>query len=142
VSTFPVAAETVAVGDSGPAVVVEVLSREDFVRYAGASGDFARIHYDEPFAEAAGYPSVFGQGMLTAGFASTLVTDWFGIEHVRRFRTRFSAQVWPGDTVRVTGEVTDVTPTDDHVVVDVTFEATTGDDVVVLTGSATADLPH
>lgn len=140
-SAFPVTAETVAVGDSGPTVVVEDLTREDFVRYAGASGDFARIHYDEPFAKAAGYPGVFGQGMLTAGFASTLVTDWFGIDSVRRFGTRFSAQVWPGDTVRVTGEVTDVTPADDHVVVDVTFEATT-DDGVVLTGSATADLPR
>lgn len=139
---FPVTAETVAIGDEGPTVVAEELSREDFVKYAGASGDFARIHYDEPFAKAAGYPSVFGQGMLTAGFASTLVTDWFGIEHVRRFKTRFSAQVWPGDTVRVTGEVTDVTPEEDHVVVDVAFEATTEDGSTVLTGDATADLPR
>lgn len=139
---YPVAADSVGVGDTGPTVVVEDLSRRDFVKYAGASGDFARIHYDEPFARAAGYPSVFGQGMLTAGFASTLVTDWFGIEHVRRFKTRFSAQVWPGDTVRVTGEVTDVTPADDHVVVDVAFEAVTQDGSTVLTGDATAELPR
>lgn len=139
---FPVSAEMVAVGDEGPTVVVEDLSRPDFVKYAGASGDFARIHYDEPYAREAGYPSVFGQGMLTAGVASTLVTDWFGIEHVRRFKTRFSAQVWPGDTVSVTGEVTDLARTDDTVVVDVTFEATTHDGGVVLTGEATAELPR
>ncbi|WP_255197449.1 MaoC/PaaZ C-terminal domain-containing protein [Halorarius litoreus] len=139
---YPVTAETVAVGDEGPTVVVEDLTRPDFVKYAGASGDFSRIHYDEPYAREAGYPSVFGQGMLTAGVASTLVTDWFGIAHVQRFKTRFSAQVWPGDTVRVTGEVTEVDRDDDTVVVDVTFEAVTQDGSTVLTGEATANLPR
>ena len=101
-------AEDVKVGDIGPEVVVEDVQREDFVKYAGASGDFNPIHYDEPYATAAGNPSVFGQGMLTAGYAASMVADWFGVGNVIRFKVRFRAQLWPGDTVTVSGEVTDV----------------------------------
>ncbi len=35
-------------GDAGPTVVVPDLERQQFVKYAGASGDFNPIHYDEP----------------------------------------------------------------------------------------------
>lgn len=36
----------------------------DFVRYSGASGDFNPLHYDEARARAAGFDSVFAQGMF------------------------------------------------------------------------------
>jgi acyl dehydratase len=128
----------IAVGDEGP-TLVEAVSREDFVRYAGASGDFNPLHVDETYATDAGYPSVFGHGMYTAGVAARLLTDWFGIDGLERFRVRFTDQVWPGDSLRVTGEVTDV-ERGDPVVVDVEFTAET-DDGVVLSGDATAELP-
>lgn len=140
-STYPVDGADVAVGDTGPEVVVEDLEREDFVRYAGASGDFNPIHYDEPYATAAGNPSVFGQGMLVAGFASHMVADWFGLAAVKRFGVRFRARVWPGDTVTVTGEVTEVTRHDDGATVEATVEATNQDGDVVLGGQVTADVP-
>ena len=147
-SRTPLSAEDVAVGDEGPTVVAEDVDREDFVRYAGASGDFYRIHYDEPYARAAGNPSVFGQGMLTAGFASHMVADWFGLENVRRFRTRFESRLWPNTTVTVTGTVTDKRPVEYHdqrtaadSLVDVEFSAIADDGEVLLTGDATAGLP-
>ena len=59
--------DTVKVGDSIPAFVIENVARPDFVRYAGASGDFVPLHYDQTFVEAAGIPTVFAQGMCTAG---------------------------------------------------------------------------
>ena len=73
------------------------LTRTDFVRYQGASGDFNPIHHDEAFAASAGYPSVFSVGMLQAGMLATYCTDWLGAEHVRRFAVQFREQVWPGD---------------------------------------------
>src|SRR5205823_876970 len=33
------------------------LTRTDFVRYQGASGDFNPIHHDDDFAQSAGYPT-------------------------------------------------------------------------------------
>ena len=93
-------------GDEIPAVVVENLSRTDLVRYAGASGDFNPIHHDEFFAKAAGNPSVFGHGMLTAGFVGRCITDFVGPENVRWYKVRFATRVWPGDTITCKGRVT------------------------------------
>lgn len=134
----PLHAGDVTVGDTGPAVVVEELERADFVKYAGASGDFNPIHYDEPYAKRQGHPSVFGQGMLTAGVAAHAAADWFGLAAIDRFRTRFTAQVWPGDTITATGEVTAVR---DESVVEADIVVRNQDDEAVLTGSVVATLP-
>jgi acyl dehydratase len=82
------------------------LTRTDFVRYQGASGDFNPIHHDETFAQAAGFPSVFSVGMLQAGILATYATDWLGAANVRAFAVQFREQVWPGDRLVCTGKVT------------------------------------
>ena len=58
--------------------MVEKVDRAMFVRYAGASGDFNPIHWNEDFAKSAGYPGVFAQGMFTAGVLGTFLTNWVG----------------------------------------------------------------
>src|SRR5260370_3512835 len=78
----------------------------DVVRDAGASGDFVTLHYDQTFVEAAGIPTVFAQGMFTAGLLSKAVTDFVGVGNVRRFQVRFATRVWPGDVVTCTGKIT------------------------------------
>ena len=98
--------DSLKVGEEIPKFVIEGVTRPDFVRYAGASGDFVPLHYDQTFVEAAGIPTVFAQGMFTAGLLSKALTDWAGIGNVRQFKVRFSTRVWPGDTVTCTGKVT------------------------------------
>jgi acyl dehydratase len=93
-------------GDDVPKFEVKNLTRTDIVKYAGASGDFHPLHHDETFARAAGYPTVFSHGMLTAGFLSKCVTDYVGLPALRKFTVRFTSQVWPGDTVTYRGKVT------------------------------------
>jgi peroxisomal enoyl-CoA hydratase 2 len=134
-------AADVAVGDTGPEVIVEDLERQDFVKYAGASGDFNPIHYDEPLAEAAGYDSVFAQGMLTAGIAAHAVSDYFGLGNVRMFDVRFQSQVWPGDTVTAVAEVTGIEREGDAATVEADVVVTNQDDEPVVTGEASAELP-
>ena len=73
------------------------LTRTDFVRYQGASGDFNPIHHDEEFAKSAGFPTVFSVGMLQAGILGCYCTEWLGAENVRRFAVQCREQVWPGD---------------------------------------------
>lgn len=138
----PLSPDEVAVGDAGPRVVVEDLERADFVKYAGASGDFNPIHYDVPYARDAGNPDVFAQGMLTAGFGAHMVADWFGLANVTAYRVRFQARVFPGDTVAVTGEITDVGSGDGEAVVEADIVAKNQTDEVVLSGSATATIPR
>lgn len=131
-------AAALEVGDAGPTVVVEDLERKQFVTYAGASGDFNPIHYDEPYATAAGNESVFGQGMFTAGITSRVVMDWFELRDVASFGVRFQSRVFPGDTVVATGEVVDLDRASGTA--ETELEATTADGKTLLTGSATVDL--
>jgi len=98
--------EDVAEGEALPEVRIEGLTRTDFVRYAGASGDFNPIHHDQTFAETAGAPTVFAMGMLNAGILSRVVTKFVGRPNVRRFMVRFETRAWPGDAVICTGRVT------------------------------------
>jgi acyl dehydratase len=65
------------VGQSIGARRLEV-DRARLVRYAGASGDFNPIHWNDRFAIEVGLPGVIAQGMWTMGAAVNLVADWVG----------------------------------------------------------------
>ncbi len=81
------------------------LTRTDFVRYQGASGDFNPIHHDEEFARGSGFPTVFSVGMLQAGILASFATDWLGASNVRKFGVQFREQVWPGDELTCSATV-------------------------------------
>jgi acyl dehydratase len=79
---------------------------QTLVRYAGASGDFNPIHYDEAYATAAGLPGVIGHGMLAMGLISEAVTDWVGDSgRVKAVSARFTSSYRLGDVLTVSGEV-------------------------------------
>jgi acyl dehydratase len=96
------------VGQQADPRTYEPLTRTDFVRYQGASGDFHPLHHDEPFAQKTGFPTVFSVGMLQAGLLASYVTDWLGVQTLRRFKVRFADQVWPGDELTCTATITHV----------------------------------
>ena len=54
------------------------VTRADLVRYAGASGDFNPIHWNQRFALGVGLPDVIAHGMFTMATAARAVTDWIG----------------------------------------------------------------
>ncbi len=72
-----VAFAEVVVGEALPSRSFPV-SRADLVRYAGASGDFNPIHWNERFARGVGLPDVIAHGMFTMATAARVVTDWVG----------------------------------------------------------------
>jgi acyl dehydratase len=70
------------------------LGRQDLVRYAGASGDFNPIHWNDRAAKEAGLPDVVAHGMLTMGLAARSVTEWAGgPDAVAEYRVRFRRPV-------------------------------------------------
>jgi acyl dehydratase len=69
--------EDVAVGDVLPTRTF-ALRRVDLVRYAGASGDFNVIHWNERVARSVGLPDVIAHGMLTMAVVGRLAGDWAG----------------------------------------------------------------
>jgi acyl dehydratase len=87
------------------------VTRLDLVKYAGASGDFNVIHWNERVAKAVGLPDVIAHGMYTMAVAGRVVTDWAGDPGaVESYGVRFSRPVPVpdddrGTVVRVTGTV-------------------------------------
>ena len=131
----------VKVGDKKELVLVEDLSRTQIVQYAGASGDYNPLHSDDKFTtEVAGYPSVFAHGMLTMGMTGRIVTDWFGVESLAKYGVRFVKQVFPGDALTATAEVTAVRDEGGERLADVSVTTVNQDGDAVLTGAATVKL--
>jgi acyl dehydratase len=134
-------AERFAEGAVIPPFVVENLTRTDLVRYAGASGDFNPIHHDEGFAKMAGNPTVFGHGMLTAGFVAKCITDAVGPGNLRRYKVRFATRVWPGDTITCSGRITRRYEDAGEPRIDGEVTATTQRGETAVTGTFTAAVP-
>ena len=134
--------EDLAVGKAHEAVLVENLTRTQIVQYAGASGDFNPIHHDEPFAQRAGYPTVFAHGMLSMGLTGRLLTDWLGDGVLRSFGVRFVRQVWPGDTLTGRATVRSLEARAGEGLVGLELVTTNQKGEPVVTGEATATLPR
>jgi len=89
------------------------VTRRDLVRYAGASGDFNVIHWNERIAKSVGLPDVIAHGMLTMALAGRFLTELADDPGaVTQYGVRFSAPVVvpdddKGATVEVAGTVTE-----------------------------------
>src|SRR3954466_12954661 len=85
------------VGDDLPPLTKPAIDRVQIVRYAASSGDFNRLHLDEPYAHSLGFPGMFSPGMLAMAFVGQLLTAWLRRGHVRKLSARFVKIVWPND---------------------------------------------
>lgn len=132
----------VADGDVLPPLRVAV-TRADLVRYAGASGDFNPIHWNERAAAEVGLPDVIAHGMLTMALAGRLVTEWAGDPGaMTSYSTRFTRPVVvPNDGVGATVEVSGrVAAKNDDGTVKVSITARSGGQSVLGGASAIVQL--
>jgi len=120
------------------------VTRLDLVRYAGASGDFNPIHWNERTATSVGLPNVIAHGMLTMALAGRFLTEWAGDPGaVTEFGVRFSSPVVvpdddKGALVEIAGVVTGKLD-GNQVAVDIT--ARSGDAKVLTRARAVVRLP-
>src|ERR1700733_14290042 len=126
-------------GETHTARLVEDLKRTQIVQYAGASGDYNPLNTDEVFTtKVAGYPSVFGHGMLTMGMTGKMLTDYVGDARLTKYGVRFTNQVWPGDTLDSTATVKAITERDGGKLGELEVVTVNQDGVQVVSGSAEA----
>ncbi|MFE5161489.1 MaoC/PaaZ C-terminal domain-containing protein [Streptomyces sp. NPDC056697] len=76
-TTAKISYDDVEVGTEVPMREFRV-NRADLVRYAGASGDFNPIHWNEKFAKEVGLPDVIAHGAYTMAQVARVVTEWAG----------------------------------------------------------------
>src|SRR3982750_2489939 len=128
------------VGDDLPPLSKPAIDRVQIARYAAASNDFNRLHLDEPFAHALGFPGLFAPGMLAMGFVGQLLTAWLRRGHVRRLFARFVKIVWPGDELTCRGRIAELRRDAGACYADVELWAENQKGELVLKGQATCEL--
>jgi hydroxyacyl-ACP dehydratase HTD2-like protein with hotdog domain len=99
---------SVKVGEEIPDLVKHPTTRQ-LVQYAGASGDFYEIHYDQEFARSVALPGVILHGLLKAGYLGQLITDWLGDRGtLKTLDVSYRGLDVPGKPYRCRGKVTRV----------------------------------
>ena len=128
----------VNVGDLLPPLTKPPITKRQLVMYAGASGDFNPIHYDDPFAREGGHAQVIAHGMLSMAFFGQLVGDFAGPGAIAQLSARFKAVTYPGDVITSCGEV--IEKRDDRREVVIRLIAKNAAGAVTLEGSAVVRL--
>jgi len=100
--------EEVAVGIELPPVVKGPITTTHLVRWAAANGNYARIHWDLPFAQLRqGLPNVVVNGSLKNQYLGQLLINFAGEEGwLRRFYVEHRGMDFPGDVLTASGAVT------------------------------------
>lgn len=98
--------DAISEGDALP-VLVKTPTTRQLVMYAGASGDYYEIHYDQEYARSLGLPGVIVHGALKSAFLAQLVTDWIGDGGtLKRLSVQYRGMDLVGEPMRCAGVVT------------------------------------
>jgi len=96
------------IGDELPELRKDPITKQQLVKYAGASGDYNLIHTDDETARGVGLDGVIAHGMLSMAFLGQYCCWLAGAESVRRLTVRFVEMVRPGDVLTCRGRVKSV----------------------------------
>jgi len=128
----------VKVGDQLPELAID-LTVSLIVGGALASRDYTPVHHDKAAAQAAGMQDVFMNILTTNGLVGRYVTDWAGIDAIiKKVSIKLGTPNLPGDTMKMTGAVTEKDEASGTVVVEVAGKNAWGSHV---TGRVSVALP-
>ena len=97
--------EDVAVGMELPTLQKDPTTQQ-LVKYAGASGDYYQIHYDQEFARANSLPNVILHGALKNAFLGQIITAWIGDRGtLRKLSAQYRGMDVPGTPIYGKGVV-------------------------------------
>lgn len=124
------------VGEALPTMVLPAVTREGIARYAEASGDRNPIHLRDEAARAAGLPGIIQHGMLTMAGVARVFSPFFDEGWLEHLGLRFRGMVFPGDVLRVTARVKEVSGSQGRETVTLRLQVEEGDGRNVATGTA------
>jgi acyl dehydratase len=137
-SAESIAFADVKVGDQLPELAID-LTVSLIVGGALASRDYTPVHHDKAAAQATGMQDVFMNILTTNGLVGRYVTDWAGIDAViNKVSIKLGTPNLPGDTMKMTGAVTEKDEASGTVVVEVAGKNAWGSHV---TGTVSVALP-
>lgn len=142
--------EDVQVG-SDVTTLQKIATTRMLVQYAGASGDFNPLHYEEDFAKNLGVGRPIVHGLLKRAWLVNLMTDWMGQDGtLKKLSCRYRGMDYPrkmktfddpvdGDTWLCKGKVTGKNDADHTVECEIWVENSEGKKNT--TGATTVLLP-
>jgi len=131
----------------------KIADTQMLVKWAGATGDFNPLHYEDAFAATQGAGGVVVHGRLKRAWLVQFVTTWMGDEgFMRKFSCRFLGWDHPrtmktmtepndGQTWHCTGRVVKKFEDGDHHCVDLEIGVEDGEKKNTTPGTATVILP-
>jgi acyl dehydratase len=135
--------DDIGVGDRIPTLAVTVDETQMFF-FSAATYNGHRIHYDKEWARAVeGYDDVLVHGPLQAALLARAIGDWIGGRgRLVSFSVQNRAIAYPGELLSFGGQVTGKRITDEGAgLVDLDI-AGLRDDIVLMPGTATVELPR
>lgn len=129
---------SVAIGTRLPEWHVDSVSEQAMHTMALFLRDPNPIHFDTGVTEATGLgPRAVNQGPSNVSYVANMLIGWVGDPAaIRRLRVRFEANVFAGDRVTASGEVTAVEDTADGPLAHCDVRLTREDGTRLLTGTA------
>lgn len=134
-------------------IVKKVATTQTLVKWAGASGDFVPLHYDDSFAIASGLPRSIVHGALKRQWLVQLVVQWAGEDgSLTKFACQYRALDFPrrmksliepsdGETWLCKGKVLKKYFSGNKSLVDCEIWVENGKGEVTTPGTATVSLP-
>ena len=131
----------------------KVATTQMLVKWAGASGDFNPLHYEDTFAVAQGVGKLIVHGQLKRAWLVQLMTNWIGDEGIlRKFSCQFRGMDYPrlmkdmeepqeGETWLCKGKVTKKYIEDDEHYIECDIWIENGKGEITTPGSAIIILP-
>ncbi len=81
------------------------ITKVQLVKYAGASGDFNPLHFDEEYAKKRGLKKLIAHGMLSMGFLSEYVESNFGVGKIKKLQVNFKSMVFIEEEITCSGKI-------------------------------------
>ena len=123
-------------------VLVKQPSTQQIAKFAGATGEFARIHYDKDAAISSGLPGVIAHGWLTFSFISNLLTGWIGKQGViKKIGVSYRGIHPAGEDIFCKAKVTKKYQSENECLIDLEIWAENSKGQITVPGSAQVALP-
>ena len=130
--------DSLAVGDELEPLPIP-LDRTLIVATAIATRDFQEVHHDPDLARERGSQDIIMNILTSNGFVGRYITDWAGPNAIlKRVSIRLGAPNYPGDTMTMTGQVSQLDPENKIATVAVRGSNSLGDHV---SGTVEVQLP-
>ncbi len=133
--------EDVTVGDTIPPVSERVSNSQLFF-FSAATYNGHRIHYDLPYAQSEGHPTIIVHGPLQSALLAKTLRNWVGPRgRLLRLRTQNRASAFPDEQLIFGGRVSAARIEAGEGIVECEVWEQKEDGRVIIPGSATVQLP-